>query len=192
MQRTTLRSRASSVALTALLSAALAGCSSEEAASGGGSGDGITVQTAQFSWTAAGLTNGILGEIAADHPDLGVSSLATTQVDPAAARAGAARGDIDVASGVEGGLLSSCSRSARPADGGVRPPDGPVAAPAGPDAPIGSRRLGALGAPGDPHVTGSASRPVSLLRHTWSDRQGARGAWCPWCSLTGRALAAPG
>jgi glycine betaine/proline transport system substrate-binding protein len=96
MQRTILRSRASAVALTALLAAALAGCSSEEAASGGGSGDGITVQTAQFSWIAAGLTNGILSEIAADHPDLGVASLATTQLDPAAAWAGAQRGDIDL------------------------------------------------------------------------------------------------
>ena len=96
MQLTNRRPRASAVALTALLAAALAGCSSQEAASGAGSGDGITVQAAQFSWTAAGLTNGILGEIAADHPDLGVSSLATTQLDPAAAWAGAQRGDIDL------------------------------------------------------------------------------------------------
>jgi glycine betaine/proline transport system substrate-binding protein len=95
MQRTTLRPRASAVALTALLTAAVAGCTSEEAGSGG-SGDGITVQTAQFSWTAAGLTNGILGEIASDNPDLGVASLATTQLDPAAAWAGAQRGDIDL------------------------------------------------------------------------------------------------
>ena len=98
MQRTLRRPRASVLALAALLAAALAGCSSEEAGSGGGSGggDGITVQTAEFSWTAAGLTNGILGEIAADHPDLGVASLATTQLDPAAAWAGAQRGDIDL------------------------------------------------------------------------------------------------
>ncbi|MGY1729212.1 glycine betaine ABC transporter substrate-binding protein [Geodermatophilus sp. SYSU D01062] len=102
MQRTPLRPRTSAVALTALLAAALAGCTSEEAGSGasggggGGGGDGVTVQTAQFSWTAAGLTNGILGEIAADNPDLGVASLATTQLDPAAAWAGAARGDIDL------------------------------------------------------------------------------------------------
>ncbi len=95
MQRTTLRRPASAVALTALLSAAVAGCSSEEAGSGG-SGSGITVQAAQFSWTAAGLTNGILSEIAADNPDLGVASLATTQLDPAAAWAGAQRGDIDL------------------------------------------------------------------------------------------------
>jgi glycine betaine/proline transport system substrate-binding protein len=97
MLRTTTRSRASAVALAALLTATVAGCSAEkgaESATSGGSG--ITVQTAQFSWTAAGLTNSILSEIAADHPDLGVSSLATTQLDPAAAWAGAKRGDIDL------------------------------------------------------------------------------------------------
>ncbi|MGY1713776.1 glycine betaine ABC transporter substrate-binding protein [Geodermatophilus sp. SYSU D01106] len=98
MQRTTLRPRASAVALTAVLAAAVAGCTSEQpdSGAGSGSGDGITVQTAQFSWTAAGLTTGILGEIAADNPDLGVASLATTQLDPAAAWAGAQRGDIDL------------------------------------------------------------------------------------------------
>ena len=97
MLRTTTRSRASAVALAALLTATVAGCSAEkgaESATGGGSG--VTVQTAQFSWTAAGLTNSILSAIAADHPDLGVSSLATTQLDPAAAWAGAKRGDIDL------------------------------------------------------------------------------------------------
>ncbi|HYX97596.1 MAG TPA: glycine betaine ABC transporter substrate-binding protein [Geodermatophilus sp.] len=97
MLRTTTRSRASAVALAALLTATVAGCSAEkgaESATGGGSG--VTVQTAQFSWTAAGLTNSILSEIATDHPDLGVSSLATTQLDPAAAWAGAKRGDIDL------------------------------------------------------------------------------------------------
>ncbi len=98
MQRTPPRPRLSAVALTAVLAAAVAGCTSEQpdSGAGSGSGDGITVQTAQFSWTAAGLTNGILGEIAADHPDLGVASLATTQLDPAAAWAGAQRGDIDL------------------------------------------------------------------------------------------------
>jgi glycine betaine/proline transport system substrate-binding protein len=94
MQRTTLRPRASAVALTVLLTATVAGCTSEEAGSGGGSG--VTVQTAQFSWTAAGLTNSILSDIATDHPDLGVASLATTQLDPAAAWTGAQRGDIDL------------------------------------------------------------------------------------------------
>lgn len=88
------RPRASALVLAALLTATVTGCTSEEG--GGGGGDGITVKAAQFSWTAAGLTNGILGEIAADHPDLGVASLGTTQLDPAAAWAGAARGDIDL------------------------------------------------------------------------------------------------
>ena len=94
MLRTTLSPRVSRVALAALLTASVAACTAEEG--GGGSGDGITVQTAQFSWTAAGLTNAILSEIATDNPDLGVSSLATTQLDPAAAWAGAQRGDIDL------------------------------------------------------------------------------------------------
>ena len=94
MLPTNLRPRASAVALAALLTASVAACTAEEG--GGGSGDGITVQAAQFSWTAAGLTNGILSEIAADHPDLGVASLATTQLDPAAAWTGAQRGDIDL------------------------------------------------------------------------------------------------
>jgi glycine betaine/proline transport system substrate-binding protein len=91
---TLLRPRTSAVVMAALLTATVAGCSSEEGGSGGG--DGITVQAAQYSWTAAALTNGILSEIVSDNPDLGVSSLATTQLDPAAAWAGAARGDIDL------------------------------------------------------------------------------------------------
>jgi glycine betaine/proline transport system substrate-binding protein len=93
MPHTTTRSRASAVALAALLAAAVAGCSAEEDAGGG---DGITVQAAQYSWTAAGLTNAILGEIASDRPELGVAALQTTQLDPAAAWAGAQRGDIDL------------------------------------------------------------------------------------------------
>ena len=93
MLRTSIRPRASAVTLAALLAATITGCTAEE---GAGSGDGITVQTAQFSWTAAGLTNSILSEIAADRPELGVSTLQTTQLDPAAAWAGAQRGDIDL------------------------------------------------------------------------------------------------
>src|SRR3954451_4293086 len=92
MLPTSIPPRASALALATLLAATVTGCTSEEAVSGGGSG--VTVQTAQFSWTAAGLTNSILSEIATDHPDLGVASLATTQLDPAAAWAGAPRGDI--------------------------------------------------------------------------------------------------
>ena len=93
MLRTSICPRASAVTLAALLAATITGCTAEE---GAGSGDGITVQTAQFSWTAAGLTNSILSEIAADRPELGVSTLQTTQLDPAAAWAGAQRGDIDL------------------------------------------------------------------------------------------------
>ena len=93
MLRTSIRPRASAVTLAALLAATVSGCSAEE---GAASGDGITVQAAQFSWTAAGLTNSILSEIAADRPELGVSTLQTTQLDPAAAWAGAQRGDIDL------------------------------------------------------------------------------------------------
>ncbi len=97
MLRTTIRPRASAVALAAVLAATVTGCSAEEGAdSATGGGDGITVQTAQFSWTAAGLTNSILSEIAADRPELGVATLQTTQLDPAAAWAGAQRGDIDL------------------------------------------------------------------------------------------------
>ena len=97
MLRTTTRPRASAVALAALLTATVTGCSAEEGAeSASGGGSGVTVQAAQFSWTAAGLTNSILSEVAADHPDLGVASLATTQLDPAAAWTGAQRGDIDL------------------------------------------------------------------------------------------------
>ena len=95
MLPTKLRPRASAVALAALLTASVAACTAEEGSSSAG-GDGITVQAAQYSWTAAGLTNAILSEIAADNPDLGVASLATTQLDPAAAWTGAQRGDIDL------------------------------------------------------------------------------------------------
>jgi glycine betaine/proline transport system substrate-binding protein len=94
MLPTSIPPRASALALATLLAATVTGCTSEEAVSGGGSG--VTVQTAQFSWTAAGLTNSILSEIATDHPDLGVASLATTQLDPSAAWTGAQRGDIDL------------------------------------------------------------------------------------------------
>jgi glycine betaine/proline transport system substrate-binding protein len=94
MLPTSIPPRASALALVTLLAATVTGCTSEEAGSGGGSG--VTVQTAQFSWTAAGLTNSILSEIATDHPDLGVASLATTQLDPSAAWTGAQRGDIDL------------------------------------------------------------------------------------------------
>nr|WP_237453952.1 glycine betaine ABC transporter substrate-binding protein [Pseudonocardia sp. SID8383] len=57
--------------------------------------DGPTVRLAQFPWSAAKLTNAILGEVVAAHPELGVGRLKTIQVGPATAWAGAQRGDVD-------------------------------------------------------------------------------------------------
>ncbi|MER7435609.1 glycine betaine ABC transporter substrate-binding protein [Pseudonocardia alni] len=76
--------------VTALLVVLLAasGCASAGA-------DGPTVRLAQFPWSAAKLTNAILGEVVAAHPELGVGRLKTIQVGPATAWAGAQRGDVD-------------------------------------------------------------------------------------------------
>lgn len=73
--------------LTALL--LLAGCA-------GPTGGGVTVRVAQFPWSAAELTNAILAELVARHPELGVDRLRTIQVGPATAWAGAQREDVDV------------------------------------------------------------------------------------------------
>jgi glycine betaine/proline transport system substrate-binding protein len=90
----------SAVAVAALLAATVTSCGGASTAgsgsSAGGSSAGITVDAAQFSWTAASLTNAILGEIAKRKPELGVKELKTTQLDPAAAWTGARRGDIDL------------------------------------------------------------------------------------------------
>ena len=94
MPRTSVRPRASAVALTALLAATVTGCGGDDGGSSGA--DGLIVQAAEFSWTAAALTNAILSEIAADHPELGVASLETTELDPATAWAAAERGDVDL------------------------------------------------------------------------------------------------
>jgi glycine betaine/proline transport system substrate-binding protein len=92
------RSRTSAVAAATAILLGLAACGGgqESAGSGSSSSGGITVDAAQFSWTAAGLTNAILGEIASRKPELGVKGLKTTQLDPAAAWTGARRGDIDL------------------------------------------------------------------------------------------------
>jgi glycine betaine/proline transport system substrate-binding protein len=66
---------------------------SGSAATGSG---GVTIRAAEFNWTAAALTNAILSDIASAHPELGVSQIVSTPLDPAAAWAGAARGDIDM------------------------------------------------------------------------------------------------
>jgi len=73
-----------------LVAAELAGCA------GGTGSTGFTVRAAQFPWTAAKLTNAILAEIVARHPELGVAKLKIIQVGPATAWAGAQRGDVDL------------------------------------------------------------------------------------------------
>ena len=72
----------------------LTGCSGRTASTT--SGTGITVKAAEFPWSAAKLTNAILAEVAARHPDLGVAGIDTTALGPAPAWAGAQRGDIDL------------------------------------------------------------------------------------------------
>ena len=97
MLRTRVLSRPRSLAVSAALVTALSACGGGEATSGGSqsaASEGVTVEAAQFSWTAAGLTNAVLAEIVADQPDLGVAEITTTQLDPAAAWAGAKRGDV--------------------------------------------------------------------------------------------------
>jgi glycine betaine/proline transport system substrate-binding protein len=82
-------------AIGAVLAVALlAGCSGRTASTS--SGTGITVKAAEFPWSAAKLTNAILAEVAARHPDLGVAGIDTTALGPAPAWAGAQRGDIDL------------------------------------------------------------------------------------------------
>ncbi|MEN3269067.1 glycine betaine ABC transporter substrate-binding protein [Pseudonocardia sp.] len=87
------RRGAGPLALLVVVAALLSGCSP-------GPGSGITVQAAQFPWSAAKLTNAILAEVVAAHPELGVSTITTIQVGPATAWAGAQRGDVDLLSEV--------------------------------------------------------------------------------------------
>ncbi|WP_308259465.1 glycine betaine ABC transporter substrate-binding protein [Pseudonocardia sp. H11422] len=87
------RGRGGPLLLALVLAAALAGCAD-------GSGGGITVRAAQFPWSAAKLTNAILAEVTAGHPELGVGRIKSVQVGPATAWAGARRGDVDLLSEV--------------------------------------------------------------------------------------------
>ncbi|TQM43257.1 glycine betaine ABC transporter substrate-binding protein [Pseudonocardia cypriaca] len=87
------RARAAIGAVLAV-AALLTACSGRTASTS--SGTGITVQAAEFPWSAAKLTNAILAEVAARHPDLGVAGIDTTALGPAPAWAGAQRGDIDL------------------------------------------------------------------------------------------------
>jgi glycine betaine/proline transport system substrate-binding protein len=84
--------RAAALATCLVLAAVLGGCA--------GGSDGATVRAAQFPWSAAKLTNAILAEVVATHPELGVSEIKTIQVGPATAWAGAQRGDVDLLSEV--------------------------------------------------------------------------------------------
>lgn len=96
------RSRFGALAVTLLLATGASACGSSDSGSSGQTGaagkttEGVTVKAAQFSWTAAGLTTAIVSEIAKRKPDLGVKQIDTTQLDPAAAWAGAQRGDVDL------------------------------------------------------------------------------------------------
>jgi glycine betaine/proline transport system substrate-binding protein len=102
MDKPTSTRRAARPVLILALGGALAACgggsgtTTTPSQAGGDGGDPVTVQAAQFSWTAAALTNQILAEIAERHPELGVAEIETTQLDPAAAWTGARRGDIDL------------------------------------------------------------------------------------------------
>lgn len=98
------------VALAALLTigTVLTACGGGSSFSGGTSGagatsapgGGMTIKAAEFPWSAAKLTNVILAEVAAQHPELGVAKIETTTLGPAPAWAGAQRGDLDLFSEV--------------------------------------------------------------------------------------------
>ena len=96
------RRRKARVAIGSLLAvgAFLAGCGGQGTSTSTGSGGGVTVKAAEFPWSAAKLTNAILAEVAAQHPELGVAKIETTALGPAPAWAGAQRGDVDLLSEV--------------------------------------------------------------------------------------------
>jgi glycine betaine/proline transport system substrate-binding protein len=60
------------------------------------SGDGVSITIGEYSWTAAAVETEILKTIAEENPDLGVSSVKTVPVEPAAGWVGIERGDINV------------------------------------------------------------------------------------------------
>lgn len=99
-----LRRHRSGVALCALLAvgAALTACGDGGSpASGSGpasapAAPALTLKAAEFPWSAAKITNAVLAEVAAQHPDLGVAEIETTALGPAPAWAGAQRGDLDL------------------------------------------------------------------------------------------------
>jgi glycine betaine/proline transport system substrate-binding protein len=95
-----LRRAGAIAAATAVLAT---GCSSNGSpASSESSGEaesapaGVELTAGQFSWTAAAVETEILAAVVEDHPELGVSSIETVNVDPAAGWVGLGRGDIDL------------------------------------------------------------------------------------------------
>ena len=82
--------------LLMVTSACGASNSNAEASSSGGSGKGVSIKIGQFSWTAAAVETQILKLIAEQHPELGVGSVQTTQLDPAPGWLGLQKGDLDV------------------------------------------------------------------------------------------------
>lgn len=78
------------------LGAGLVACGDDDSGQGGAEKQGVTVRAAEFTWSAAKLTNAILAEVVKQHPELGVDEIQNKQLDPPAAWAGAQRGDIDL------------------------------------------------------------------------------------------------
>jgi glycine betaine/proline transport system substrate-binding protein len=70
--------------------------SSGDSTTASDSGGGVDITIGEYSWTAAAVETEILKTIAEENPDLGVSSVKTVPVEPAAGWVGISRGDIDV------------------------------------------------------------------------------------------------
>ena len=84
------------VALISLLAVAACGSTGASPNASDSSDAGVTVKVGQFSWTAAELETEILSAIVSDYPQLGVSEIEATPLDPAPGWVGLGRGDVDV------------------------------------------------------------------------------------------------
>ena len=101
MLNSTVRRRTPGLVAAAFLIAACGGGSSDSPSAQGSGGaaapaPSVTVNNAEFNWSAAQITNGILAEVAKRKPELGVKEFKNTPLGPAPAWAGAKRGDIDL------------------------------------------------------------------------------------------------
>ncbi|MEX5258210.1 glycine betaine ABC transporter substrate-binding protein [Kocuria arenosa] len=90
-------------ALAAAAALLVSGCSAtgapadpESSGDSGPAPTGVELTAGQFSWTAAAVETEILAAVVEDHPELGVSSIETVNVDPATGWVGLGRGDIDL------------------------------------------------------------------------------------------------